>query len=74
MRDWISPAIGLEMKLLKKMDFIFNKMTPKKFIIMILTIVLTLILKDKVPAGFFNAVMAYFGGSAIVSGINNFKK
>lgn len=57
------------MKILKTLDYVFNKVIPKKYTIAIAIIIMTCIFKDKIPSGFYNAMMAYFGGSAVVSGI-----
>lgn len=59
------------MKLLKKLDFVFNKLIPKKFIIML--IVCDIASNPNVPPAFYYAVGVYFGGSAIASGVRNFK-
>ena len=51
---------------LEGLDYILNKLIPKKYTVMLLVCAITYIMPVKPPDAFYYAVGIYFGGSAVV--------
>jgi len=54
---------------LEGLDYILNKLIPKKYTVVIMMCIVTYLLKATTPPGFYIAIGIYFGGNAVVNSV-----